>query len=304
MGPFGHTVEDVALVLGAIAGQDPSDSTSAPVDVPDYRLALDADVRGIRIGLPKEYFAEGLDPAIRGMLEERVSSLERAGAEIREVSLPHTEYGIATYYILTMAEASSNLSRYDGIRYGYRTDMQEARRVLKEERRGLDAALAAAEIDGNDARIVQVREQIEEQDSILRRLYTASRTEGFGDEVKRRIMLGTYVLSSGYYDAYYAKGQRVRTLIRRDFDEAFEKVDVLLTPVTPSPAFKIGAKVDDPLEMYLSDVYTVNANLAGIPGLSIPIGAKEGLPVGGQLLASHFNEEVLLRVGQVLGLRT
>ncbi|MEX0747467.1 MAG: amidase family protein, partial [Rhodothermales bacterium] len=297
IGPFGHTVEDVADVLGAIAGQDPSDSTSAPVDVPDYRAALTGDIRGVRIGLPREYFAEGLDPAIRAMLDDQVRNLERAGADVREVSLPHTEYGIATYYILTMAEASSNLSRYDGIRYGYRADMQAARSVLKEERRGLDAALMAAESDGDDTRIARVREEIGEQDSILRRLYTASRTEGFGDEVKRRIMLGTYVLSSGYYDAYYAKGQRVRTLIRRDFDDAFEKVDVLLTPVTPSPAFKIGAKVDDPLEMYLSDVYTVNANLAGIPGLSIPIGEKEGLPVGGQLLASHFNEEVLLRVG-------
>jgi aspartyl-tRNA(Asn)/glutamyl-tRNA(Gln) amidotransferase subunit A len=180
--------------------------------------------------------------------------------------------------------------------------MQAARRALKEERHVLDAALMAAEVEGDDARIARMRERIEEQDSILRRLYTASRTEGFGEEVKRRIMLGTYVLSSGYYDAYYAKGQRVRTLIRRDFDEAFEKADVLLTPVTPSPAFKIGAKVNDPLEMYLSDVYTVNANLAGIPGLSIPIGnhPEAGLPVGGQLLGRHFEEGLLLRVGHFL----
>jgi aspartyl-tRNA(Asn)/glutamyl-tRNA(Gln) amidotransferase subunit A len=302
IGPFGHTISDVALVLGAIAGGDLSDSTSAPVDVSDYQSTITGDIRGLRIGLPREYFAEGLDPTIRAKIENVARILEGAGAEIREISLPHTEYGIATYYILTMAEASSNLSRYDGVRYGYRADMQAARRALKEERHLLDAALMAAELEGDDARIAQMRERIEEQDSILRRLYTASRTEGFGEEVKRRIMLGTYVLSSGYYDAYYAKGQRVRTLIRRDFDEAFEKVDVLLTPVTPSPAFKIGAKVNDPLEMYLSDVYTVNANLAGIPGLSIPIGnhPEAGLPVGGQLLGRHFEEGLLLRVGHYL----
>lgn len=265
IGPFGRSVEDVALVLSAIAGHDPADSTSADVPVPDYAQALGGGVDGVRIGLPTEYFAEGLDEGIRSLIEEHVSDLERAGAEIVDISLPHTEYGIATYYVLTTAEASSNLARYDGVRYGHRA---------------------------------QGKGKLE-----LNELYTLSRTEGFGEEVKRRIMLGTYVLSSGYYEAYYGKGQRVRTLIRSDFDRAFEEVDVLLTPATPTPAFKLGSKTDDPLEMYLADVYTVNANLAGIPGLVVPIGShptEPNLPVGLQLLGRHFDEALLLQVGDVL----
>lgn len=303
IGPFTRSVEDAAHLLNAISGADPWDSTSAPVAVPDFTAELDGGVRGLRIGLPKEYFADGLDGEIRAMIEARVRDLEQAGAEIREVSLPHTEYGIATYYILTTAEAASNLSRYDGIRYGYRSDQKEVRQTLKRERDALAAALAAAEAGGDGARVADLREQLEDQDTVLHRLYTMSRTEGFGDEVKRRIMLGTYVLSSGYYDAYYAKGQRVRTLIRQDFDRVFEEVDVLVTPVTPSTAFRLGSKVDHPLEMYLTDVYTVNANLAGIPGLSIPIGthpAEPHLPVGMQLLAGHFGEGKLFRVGRAV----
>ncbi len=267
IGPFGHNVEDVARILGVIAGRDPSDATSAPVDVPGYTQALTGSVRGVRIGLPAEYFAEGLDDDIRRMLRRQVDRLEAAGAEIREVSMPHTEYGIAAYYVLATAEASSNLARYDGVRYGYRADL-------------------APEADADE--------------SLLQQLYVDSRTEGFGEEVKRRIMLGTYVLSAGYYDAYYGKAQRVRSLIRSDFDRAFETVDVLLTPATPTPPFPLGSKLDDPLEMYLSDIYTVTANLAGVPGLVVPLGTHPGgLPVGMQLLGRHFDEALLLQVGDV-----
>jgi len=298
IGPFARSVEDVARLLGVMAGLDPWDATSAPVAVPDYTEALAGAVRGVRIGLPTAYYAEGLDDDIRRMLETQVDRLRAAGAEIKDVAMPHTEYGIATYYILATAEASSNLARYDGIRYGYRADLNETRRALAEERQALEAALA--ETDGNAADAL--RRQIETQDSLLQRLYAQSRTEGFGDEVKRRIMLGTYVLSAGYYDAYYGKAQRVRSLIRSDFDRAFEKVDVLLTPVTPTPGFELGSKLDDPLAMYLSDIYTVTANLAGVPGLVVPIGTHpggEGLPVGMQLLGRPFDEALLLRVGEV-----
>lgn len=270
IGPMGHSVEDLARLLNTIAGRDSRDSTSAPVAVPDYLQSFSGNVSDVRVGLPKEYVADGLDPGIRKMVEERARDLEDAGADVREVSLPHTEYGIATYYILTMAEASSNLARYDGIRYGHRADVEA--------------------IDMND-------------ETVLQQLYTNSRSEGFGEEVKRRIMLGTYVLSSGYYDEYYAKGQRVRTLIRSDFDRVFEQVDVLLTPATPTPAFKLGSKIDNPLEMYLSDVYTVTASLAGIPGLTVPIGkhpTPPHLPVGVQLLGRHFDESLLLQVGGVI----
>ena len=302
MGPFAHTVEDVARLMEVMAGVDPADGTSAPVPVPRYTEALNGSVEGVRIGLPREYYAEGLDDDIRRMLDGQVEQLREAGAEIKEVGLPHTEYGIATYYILTTAEASSNLARYDGIRYGYRADLDETRRALHEERAALDVALAAARAEGDTDRVAEIRRQIETQDSLLLRLYAQSRTEGFGEEVKRRIMLGTYVLSAGYYDAYYGKAQRVRSLIRRDFDRAFEEVDVLLTPVTPTPGFKLGSKVDDPLEMYLSDIYTVTANLAGVPGLVVPVGTHpggDGLPVGMQLLGRPFEEALLLRVGDV-----
>jgi aspartyl-tRNA(Asn)/glutamyl-tRNA(Gln) amidotransferase subunit A len=301
IGPFGHSVEDVAVVLNAMAGADRWDSTSAPVAVPDYRAALTGSVKGIRIGLPKEYFAEGLDPEIRQIIEKQASYLEQNGAEVREVSLPHTEYGIATYYVLATAEASSNLARYDGVRYGYRADLQSMRRALADESVALDEALAAAEADGDDVRVSSLRRQVEGQDSILQRLYVQSRTDGFGEEVKRRIMLGTYVLSSGYYDAYYGKAQRVRSLIRSDFDKVFEQVDVLLTPATPAQAFRLGSKTSDPLEMYLSDVYTVTANLAGIPGLVVPAGIHStGLPVGMQFLGRPFDEARLLQVGDVV----
>ncbi len=301
MGPFAHTVEDAAAVLEVIAGRDKWDSTSAPVPVPNYREALSASVAGLRVGLPQQYFAEGLDPQIRAMIEDQVALLKDAGAHIEEVSLPHTDYGIATYYILATAEASSNLARYDGVRFGYRADLKEVRRSLEVERLALQDAIAAAQADGDDTSLLQLQDKLNAQDSSLGRLYAQTRTEGFGEEVKRRIMLGTYVLSSGYYDAYYAKAQRVRTLIRRDFDHAFEKVDVILTPATPTPPFKLGAKIDDPLEMYLGDIYTATANLAGIPGLVVPIGDHpNGLPVGMQLLARHFDEEVLFRTGNAV----
>ena len=303
IGPFAHSVEDVALVLNHIAGSDPNDATSAPVTVPDYREALTGSVEGVRIGLPREYFSEGLDPSIARILQGHVERLRDAGAQIVNVSLPNTEYGIATYYILATAEASSNLARYDGVRYGYRSDMRAIRRAAEDERRVLKSALAAATETGDAEAIREAQAGLDAEESMLRRLYVRTRTEGFGDEVKRRIMLGTYVLSSGYYDAYYAKAQRVRSLIRQDFDRAFERADVLLTPATPTPAFPIGSKKDDPLEMYLGDVYTVNANLAGIPGLVVPAGTHSdarAVPVGVQLLGRHFDEALLLQVGDVV----
>ncbi|HET6567930.1 MAG TPA: amidase family protein, partial [Rhodothermales bacterium] len=301
MGPFARTIEDAAAVLGIIAGHDRWDSTSAQVPVPDYRAALQGSVAGLRIGLPRQYFAEGLDAGVRNMLEEQVAALKELGARVVEVSLPHTDYGIAAYYVLATAEASSNLARYDGIRYGYRADLKDVRRSLESERRALVDALADAEAIGDDTELAALRGRLDAQDSFLQRLYVQTRTEGFGEEVKRRIMLGTYVLSSGYYDAYYAKAQKVRTLIRRDFDAALEEVDVILTPATPSPAFRIGEKTDDPLEMYLSDVYTVTANLAGIPGLVVPIGDHpDGLPVGLQLLGRPFDEASLFRTGHAV----
>jgi len=248
-----------------IAGHDPNDSTSAAVPVPDYASALTGDVRGLRVGLPREYFDPSLDPVIRDTVMKNVEILREGGAEISEVSLPHTEYTIATYYILTTAEASSNLARYDGARYGRRAE-------------------SVTDLAG---------------------MYTKSRSEGFGDEVKRRIMLGTYVLSAGYYDAYYKKGQKVRRLIRDDFDSAFSAVDCLVTPTTPTTAFRLGEKLDDPLTMYLSDLYTVSANLAGIPGISIPCGTDAGgLPIGLQVLGKQFDEATILRVADYLERRT
>ena len=297
VGPMARSVEDLACVLGVMAGPDPWDSTSAPVDVPDYTAELDRFPAGLRIGLPQEYFGDGLDPAIRSLLETQVARLKAAGATVRDVSLPHTRYGIATYYVLTTAEASSNLARYDGIRYGYRADMQALRRELAQERQGLETALA----DAGESEAAGLQQRLDRQDSMLTRLYTRTRTEGFGDEVKRRIMLGTYVLSAGYYDAYYGKAQRVRTLIRQDFERAFETVDVLLTPATPTPPFRLGSKIDDPLSMYLNDIYTVTANLAGLPGLVVPAGTHpNGLPVGMQLLGRPFEEGALLRVGRAV----
>ena len=269
VGPLANSVEDVAAALTVMAGVDTSDSTSAPVDVPDFAPAVTRGVEGLRVGVPAEFMGEGLDPEIRARLEEQLGVLESGGALIREVTLPHTSYGIAAYYVLATAEASSNLARYDGVRYGHRSAMNPA--------------------DGRESSFD------------LAAMYSRSRTEGFGAEVKRRIMLGTYVLSSGYYDAYYTRAQRVRALIRRDFDSAFEQVDVLLTPATPTPAFELGSKADDPLEMYLSDIFTVTANLAGIPGLVVPAGLHScGLPIGLQFLGRHFDEASILAAGHFL----
>ena len=260
-GPFGRTVEDVARVLQVIAGHDPADSTSARVDVPDYLAGLRRGASGLRLGVPAEYFKGGMDPEVEASVRSALRLAEGLGARLEEISLPHTDYAIPTYYIIATAEASSNLARYDGVRYGHRAG--GARQ--------------------------------------LGPLYVRTRTEGFGAEVKRRIMLGTYVLSSGYYDAYYLKGQRVRTLIRRDFERAFEKVDAILTPTTPTPAFRFGDKTDDPLAMYLSDIYTVTINLAGLPGISIPCGlTRERLPIGLQIIGRRFDEETVLRLAAAL----
>jgi aspartyl-tRNA(Asn)/glutamyl-tRNA(Gln) amidotransferase subunit A len=261
IGPFANSARDIARVLEIIAGHDERDSTSAKVPVPDYLSAMDRNVSGLKLGLPKEYFNDALNPEIRSVLERRIAQLKDHGAEIVEVSLPHSEYTIATYYILATAEASSNLARYDGARYGYRS--KHANTLLE--------------------------------------MYTKSRSEGFGGEVKRRIMLGTYVLSAGYYDAYYKKAQKVRRLIQEDFFNAFKKVDCLITPISPTTAFKFGEKIDDPLQMYLSDIYTVSANLAGIPGISVPAGVdNQNLPVGMQLLGRQFDEATLLKVADFL----
>ncbi len=259
IGPMTKTVEDAAILLGAMAGQDARDATSLDRAVPDYRSAFTGDLKGLRLGLPKEYFIGGLDPEVAQRVHEAVEACRQCGAEILDVSLPHTEYAVATYYILASAEASANLARFDGVRYGRRSAMP-----------------AATPID----------------------MYQNTRAEGFGLEVKRRIILGTYVLSSGYYDAYYMRAQRVRTLIRRDFEQAFQTCDALLTPVSPDPAYRIGSTSDDPLKTYLGDIFTVTANLAGICGLSVPCGVtREGLPVGMQILGPAFEEARLLRIG-------
>lgn len=256
IGPFTKNVDDAALILEVISGKDELDSTSYNSSIPDYSNNLSSDKK-FKIGIPKEYIGEGLSPDIKNALNDLTEKLKSKGFEIKNISLPHTEYSIAAYYILTTAEASSNLARYDGARYGYRS----------------------------------------ENSSTLNDMYKYSRSEGFGTEVKRRIMLGTYVLSAGYYDAYYLKAQKVRRLIKNDFDRAFEQVDLILTPTTPTTAFKIGEKSNDPLEMYLNDIYTTSANLAGIPGISFPYGKdSEGLPIGLQFLSKQFDELSLLQV--------
>src|SRR5216683_5689501 len=256
IGPLTKTVKDAAIVLRTIAGRDPMDSTSAELPVPDYVAELEKAVRGLKIGVAKEYFGEGLDDEVRHAVEAGIDKLKSLGCEIVPVSLPHTKYAIPTYYIVATAEASSNLARFDGVRYGYRA---------------------------KDART-------------LSEMYRRSRDQGFGAEVKRRIMLGTYALSAGYYDAYYLKAQRVRTLLTWDFEEAFKKVDAIVAPVSPTAAFKLGEKVDDPLAMYLADIYTVTADLAGIPGISVPCGeTKEKLPIGMQIFGKHFAEATILR---------
>ncbi len=258
VGPCTKDVQDCALLLNVIAGHDPQDSTSVNRPTPDYTKQLGQHVRGLRIGIPQEYFVEGIQPEVETAVRDAIAQLERSGAEIVSISLPHTEYAVATYYIIATAEASSNLARYDGVRYGYR----------------------AAKV--ND----------------LGEMYHTTRSQGFGTEVKRRIMLGTYVLSAGYYDAYYLKAQKVRTLIRQDFLRAFERCDIIATPVAPTTAFRLGEKIKDPLTMYLSDVYTIAVNLAGLPGLSVPCGFDhQGLPIGLQLIGRPFEEEALLRAG-------
>jgi aspartyl-tRNA(Asn)/glutamyl-tRNA(Gln) amidotransferase subunit A len=259
VGPFARDVGDAAVVLEAIAGHDPADSTASPRPVPSYGDALASGVRGLRLGLPKEYFVEGMQPEVDAAVRAAVGELERLGAVVELVSLPHTEYAIATYYLIATAEASSNLARYDGVRYGLRES-------------GPGGSLAE--------------------------MYEHSRAAGFGTEVKRRIMLGTYALSAGYYDAYYLKAQQVRTLIRRDFEHAFARCDALVTPVAPTTAFRIGEKTDDPLTMYLSDILTISVNLAGLPGLVVPCGAdRAGLPVGLQIIGQPFDEATVLRIG-------
>jgi aspartyl-tRNA(Asn)/glutamyl-tRNA(Gln) amidotransferase subunit A len=257
IGPLTKDVRDAALVLNVIAGRDPLDSTSADMPVPDFTRALDGEVKGLRLGIPREYFIAGIDPQVEQAVRAAVRVLEGLGAVATEVSLPHTEYGIAAYYILAPSEASSNLARYDGVKYGYRTP----------------------------------------QWSNLREMYMRTRDEGFGAEVKRRIMLGTYALSAGYYEAYYKKAQQVRTLIRGDFEAAFRQVDVIVAPTMPTPAFRLGEKTEDPLQMYLSDVFTVTLNLAGLPGMSLPCGfSSTGLPIGLQIIGKPFDEETVLRV--------
>lgn len=256
IGPITRTVKDNALLLNAISGHDEKDSTSANVEVPDFTAALTGDIQGLRIGVPKEYFAEGVSEASKQAVKDALKVLEEKGATWEEISLPHSKYALSTYYILASSEASSNLSRFDGIRYGYRT----------------------------------------EKAGSLLEFYMNTRSEGFGDEVKRRIMLGTYALSSGYYDAYYKKAQKVRTLIKQDFDKAFENFDVIVGPTTPTPAFKIGEIIDDPLTMYANDILTIPVNLAGVPAISIPCGFESGLPLGLQIIGNYFDEETVYRV--------
>lgn len=258
IGPMTRTVEDAAILLQVMAGPDPMDATALPKPIPDYRQALQTDVCGMRLGLPKEYFVEGMDPVVRNSIMQAVETFRGLGADIVEVSLPHTDYAIAAYYIIATAEASANLARFDGVRYGKR---------CAEARDPLD-------------------------------MYGKTRAEGFGAEVKRRIILGTYVLSSGYYDAYYLRAQKVRRLILQDFEQAFQHCDALLAPTTPTPAFRVGENTDDPLKMYLSDVFTATANLAGICAMSIPAApAPDGLPIGLQILGPAFGEPAILRVG-------
>lgn len=255
IGPLTKTVKDTAILMNVICGHDPRDSTSAPVEVPDFTAALTGDIKGMKIGVPKEYFIEGMDPEVESAVKAAIKHLEGLGAKVVDVTLPHTGYAVAAYYILATSEASSNLARYDGVKYGLRVKSKD-----------------------------------------LMDMYTQTRAKGFGPEVKRRIMLGTFALSSGYYDAYYLRAQKVRTLIKNDFDEAFKEVDVIATPTTPEVAFKMGEKTDDPLKMYLSDIFTNSVNLAGVPGISIPCGfTKAELPVGLQIIGRHFDEENVLK---------
>ncbi|MFH0913356.1 MAG: Asp-tRNA(Asn)/Glu-tRNA(Gln) amidotransferase subunit GatA, partial [Candidatus Omnitrophota bacterium] len=258
VGPITKDVRDAALLMKIISGHDPVDSTSADIGVTDYTQALTNDIKGVKIGIPKEYFIEGMDKEVKAIVEGAVDKLKGLGAEYKTVSLPHTEYAVAVYYIIATAEASSNLARFDGVQYGFRSK-------------------------GKNQNLIE--------------MYKNTRGEGFGEEAKRRIILGTFALSHGYYDAYYLRAQKVRTLVKQDFDTAFGEFDCIITPTSPTPAFKIGEKIKDPLRMYLSDICTISANLSGIPAISIPCGfTKKGLPVGLQILAKPFNEEMLFRV--------
>jgi aspartyl-tRNA(Asn)/glutamyl-tRNA(Gln) amidotransferase subunit A len=282
VGPLGRSAVDAALLLEVLAGHDPQDSTSVDRPVPRYSLAIGQPLEGLRIGLVDEHFGQGLEPEVERAVREAVKVYESLGAEVKRVSLPHSKYAVATYYVIAPCEASSNLARYDGVHYGYRTDQAAMTAQLEAQRKALAQA-------GD-------RKGLDELDNALIRMYRQTRAEGFGAEVKRRIMLGTYALSAGYYDAYYLKALKVRRLIRQDFDRAFAEVDLIAGPVAPAPAYKIGEKIDDPLAMYLFDLYTVSTNLAGIAGISIPCGfSEQGLPIGLHLQSPPFEEERLLR---------
>lgn len=296
IGPLTHTVKDAALMLETLAGFDEYDNTSSSRAVPDYQRFVDKPDANIRIGVPEEYFGEGLDDEIRNGIQDRLAQLEESGAELVPIHLPHMKFGIATYYILATAEASSNLARYDGIRYGHRADIGEVEADLKKEEEALKEQIKLADGEAK----IKLGAQLDNIDSPLIRLYKKSRTEGFGSEVKRRIMLGTYVLSAGYYDAYYAKAQKVRRLIKQDFTRAFENVDVIVSPTAPTTAFDVGANIDNPLQMYLNDIYTISANLAGICGISIPAGMhSNGLPYGMQFMAGTFEEGKLFNAARL-----
>jgi aspartyl-tRNA(Asn)/glutamyl-tRNA(Gln) amidotransferase subunit A len=268
IGALTKTVEDAAIVLQAMAGSDPLDATTGNVPLPDYHAELRKPIKGLRIGLPKEYFTEGIDPEVEAAVRAAAKTFEGLGAHIEEISLPHTKYGCPTYYVLCPSEVSSNMARYDGIRYGH-TPLRQG---------------SAGQAVENAAGLTDYYERV--------------RSEGFGAEVKRRIMIGTYALSAGYFEAYYRCAQKVRTLVKRDFEEAFTKVDLLFAPVSPTPAFKVAEKTADPVQMYLADIFTIPASLAGVPGLSLPCGfTQQNLPIGMQLIGPHFKEEVILRAG-------
>ncbi len=286
IGPFAQTVEDAALLLEAIAGHDPCDSTSLDVPVPAFSQTVNQPLAGLKVGWVREHFGQGLNAEVEAAVRTALAVYKSLGATLHEISLPHSKYAVATYYVIAPSEASSNLARYDGVHFGYRTNEKEMLAELADERKKLQAA-------GD-------QQAANNLDTALVRMYRRTRAEGFGPEVKRRIMLGTYALSAGYYDAYYLKALKVRRLIRQDFDRAFEKVDVIAGPITAEPAFKLGEMAGDPLAMYLVDLYTVSANLAGIPGLCLPCGqSKEGLPIGLQLQGPALAEELLLRAARM-----
>ncbi len=286
VGPLAHTVSDAALLLESIAGHDPRDATSLDNAPPRYTESIEQPLEGLRLGIVREHFAAGLDSEVESAVRKAISVYESLGAQVQEISLPHSKYAVATYYVIAPSEASSNLARYDGVHYGYRTDSATMLAELESERKELEAK-------GD-------QEGLAALDTSLVRMYRRTRAEGFGPEVKRRIMLGTYALSAGYYDAYYLKALKVRRLIRQDYDAAFDQVDMIVGPVTAEPAFKLGELSGDPLSMYLVDLYTVSANLAGIPALSLPCGITDsGLPIGLQLQAPPLAEEKLLRCGRM-----